>query len=144
MAQAFNKFNVFVTDLANGTHANALNADTDTLKVVLTNTAPVATNTILANITQIANGFGYTTGGEDVINAATTTTGTITVASADTVVWTATGGSIAQFRYCVLYNDTPTSPVDPLIGWWDNGSAVDLADGQSFTLDFGASLFTVS
>lgn len=140
---AFNKFNSFVTEVAAGTHAACLGADTDTLKVALTNTAPVATNTILGNITQIASGNGYTTGGEDATNAFTDATGTITVAGTD-ITWTAGPSAMAQFRYCVLYNDTPTSPVDPLIGWWDNGSAVDLANGESFTLNFGASLFTIT
>jgi hypothetical protein len=139
---AFNKYEVTVTDIAAGNHANTLNADTDVCKVALTNTAPnAATHLGLANITEITAGNGYTAGGEDAANAATTATGTITVAGTD-ITWTASGGSINQFRYCVLYNDT--SAGDDLLGWWDNGSAVDLATGESFTLNFGASMFTVS
>ncbi len=141
MAQAFNKFDVFVTDLAAGVHANALNADTDVLKVALTNTLPVATNTILANITQISGAGGYAAA--DAANVAVTATGTITLDGTD-VVFTATGAAFDTFRYAVLFNDTPTSPADPLIGWFDNGSAVDLADGQSFTVQWGANILTVS
>jgi hypothetical protein len=59
------------------------------------------------------------------------------------VVITASGGTVGPFRYVVLYNDTPTSPADPLIGWWDHGSEVTLVDEQAFTTDFGASLFTL-
>lgn len=128
---AFNKFNSFVEDLAEKVH----NLGADTLKVALTNTAPVNTNTILADITQIANGNGYTTGGTAVtISSSAQTSGTYKLVLAD-VVFTASGGSIGPFRYAVLYNDTPTSPVDPLIGWWDYGSAVTLADFDTFTVD---------
>ncbi len=130
----YNKFYCTVEDLAEKVH----NLGADTLKVVLTNTVPVNTNTILANITQIADGNGYTTGGATAtISSSAQTTGTYKLVLAD-VVWTASGGTIGPFRYAVLYNDTPTSPADPLIGWWDYGSAVTLAIGESFTVDFDA------
>lgn len=144
MAQAFNKYETFVTDMAAGTHANCLNADTDTIRVALSNTAPnAATHSVLVDANEIADANGYTSGSAptDTQNAATTATGTITVAGTDVVI-TASGGNINPFRYVVLYNSTPAG--GPLIGWWDNGSQVDLADGQSFTVDFGASMFTVS
>ena len=139
---AFNKFNRFLTDVAAGVHANALNADTDTLKVYLSNVAPVATNTIKGNIAEIAATGNYPAGGGDVQNAATTAAGVITVAGTD-YTFQASGGTIGPFQYAILYNDTPSSPVDPLIGWWDYGSAVTLQDGESFKVDFGASLFSI-
>lgn len=108
---------------------------THTLKVALTNTLPVATHTGLANITEIAAGAGYTAGG-------TATTPTVTESPAGTgkldctdVVFTSTG-AFAQFRYAVLYNDSATTPADALIGSWDYGSAIDLANGETFTVDF--------
>lgn len=140
---SFVKFRQFVEDLAAGVHDAALNADTDTLKVYLTNTAPdVDADAVKADLAEISAGNGYTAGGEDAQNAASISTGTITVAGTD-IVWTATG-AVGPFRYAVLYNDTPSSPADPLIGYWDYGSSIALADGETFTTDFGASLFTVA
>jgi len=140
----FNKFQQFVTDLAAGVHANALNASTDTLMCGLSNTAPSASaDAVWGDITEISAGNGYTAGGDDTTNVAATSTGTISVSGTDIVV-TASGGSVGAFRYVVLYNDTPSSPAKPLIGWWDYGSSITLADGESFTIAFGASIFTIS
>jgi hypothetical protein len=58
------------------------------------------------------------------------------------ITFTATG-ALGPFRYAVLYDDTPTSPLDPLIGWWDYGSSITLALNEQFVVDFGASMFTV-
>lgn len=137
---SFNKFNDFVEQLGLGVH----DLNTDTLKVMLTNTAPVATNTIKANITEITAGNGYTAGGEDVTNVFSENPAGTGEMTATDVVWTASGGSIGPFRYVVLYNDTPVSPADPLIGWWDYGSAVTLANGETFTVDFGSNVLTVA
>lgn len=127
----FNKFNSFVEDLAEKVH----NLGADTLKVALTNTAPTAANTILGNITQITAGNGYTTGGNAAsITSSSQTGGTYKLVLGD-VTFTATG-SMGPFRYAVLYNDTPTSPVDPLIGWYDYGSSITLAANETFTVDF--------
>jgi len=132
---AFNKFNQFVEDVAKGVH-NLGTGTTHVFKVALTNTAPVATNTVLANITQIASGNGYTTGGNTAtFTSGAQTSGTFKLTLADPATWTAVTGSMGPFRYAVIYNDTPTSPADPLIGWWDYGSSVTLAVGESFVVD---------
>lgn len=129
---AFNKFNQFVEDVAEKVH----NLGADTLKVLLTNTAPAATNAVKADLTEISAGNGYTAGGTAAtISSSSQTSGTYKLVLAD-VVFTASGGSIGPFRYAVLYNDTPTSPADPLIGWWDYGSALTLNAGDTFTVDF--------
>lgn len=142
MSAAFNKFQSFVTKDSAGVFANALNADTDVIKAYLSNTAPnAATMTVKADLAEIGAGNGYSAGGVDTQNAATTTTGTISVVGTDFVI-TASGGTIGPFRYVVLYDDTPTSPADPLIGWWDYGSSITLQDGETFTTDFGSSMFT--
>lgn len=136
----YNKFNDFAEQIGLAVH----NLNTHTLKVALTNTAPVATNTIFANITEIGAGNGYTAGGEDAQNTwSENPAGTGELVCVD-VVWTASGGTIGPFRYVVLYNDTPTSPVDPLLGWWDYGSNVTLNDGETFTVDFGANTLTLT
>lgn len=138
---AFNKFNIFTEDLSEKVHN--FDAAADVVKVYLSNTAPVATNAVKADIAEITAGNGYTAGGTDTQNATSRTGNTTSVTGVD-VTWTASGGSIGPFRYVILYNDTPTAPVDPLIGWWDHGSAVTLAAGESFTVDFGTSLFTIA
>lgn len=136
---AFTRFEVFSENLAEKVHD--LNADT--LKVYLSNTAPnVATHAVKADIAEISAGNGYTAGGVDTQNATSRTGGVTSVTGTDFTV-TAAGGSVGPFRYAILYNDTPTSPADPLIGYWDYGSAVTLADGESFTVDFGTSQLTV-
>jgi hypothetical protein len=129
---SFSKFNQFVEDVAKKVH----NLNSDSLKVMLTNTAPVATNAVKADITDISAGNGYTAGG----NAATftsgaQTSGTYKLVVADPATWTASGGTIGPFRYAVIYNDTPSSPLKPLIGYWDYGSSITLAIGETFTAD---------
>ena len=131
---AFNKFNQFVQDVASGVH-QMQTGTTHVFKVALTNTAPTAANTVLANITEITAGTGYTAGG---ISGGTVTgaqsAGTFKFTLGTDPVWTATG-SMGPLRYAVLYNDTPTSPLKPLIGWWDYGSSITLATGETFTVD---------
>ena len=139
---SFNKFNAFVEHVTEKVH----DLGSDTLKVALTNTAPSASNTVFADITEIGAGNGYSAGGSTATTTSSAqTSGTYKLVLGD-VVFTASGGAIADFRYVVLYNDTPTSPADPLIGWYDNGSTVSLADGESFTVDFDATngVFTLA
>lgn len=136
------KFEAFSEHLAEGVH----NLDTGTIKILLSNDAPSASaDAVKADLTsELGAGNGYTAGGEDTQNATSRTAGTTTVTAVD-VVWTATGGSIGPFRYVVAYNDTPTSPADPLIEYWDYGSSITLASGETFTADFGASgLMTIA
>jgi hypothetical protein len=130
---AFNKFNAFAAAMPNGGVALA----TDTLKVMLTNSAPIATNTQYSDISgsELANGNGYTTGGAAVTTGSSTQTGGVYkyVGSAASPTWTATG-SMGPFRYAVLYDTTPTTK--SLIGWWDFGSSVTLASTNTFTVSF--------
>jgi hypothetical protein len=130
---AYNKFNQFTKDLIDGVH----DFDAHTFKVMLTNVAPVATNTVRANITEISAGNGYTAGGLTTAITTSTASGVAKITATD-VTFTATGGSIATFRYVVIYNDTPTSPLKPLMCWIDYGSAVTLAAGESLLVDFDA------
>jgi hypothetical protein len=77
------------------------------------------------------------------VSSSSQTTGTYSLVIADKVL-TASGGSVGPFRYVVIYNDTPTSPADPPIARYDYGSDITLADGETFTIDFGANLFTLA
>jgi hypothetical protein len=132
---SFNKYNVFVEDLAEKVH----NLGADTLKVALSNTAPNAgTHASLSDITEISPGNGYTAGGNSAsVTSSSQTSGTYKLVLGDPATWSASGGSIGPFRYAVLYNDTSTG--DRLIGWWDYGTSITLADGESFTVDFNPS-----
>lgn len=128
---SFNKFYPFVEALAEKVH----DLGADTLKVMLTNSAPSSANAVKTDITEISAGNGYTAGGNTAaVSSSSQTSGTYKLVLGDPSTWTASGGSIGPFRYAVLYNDTAASK--NLIGWWDYGSSVTLADGEQFTVDF--------
>jgi hypothetical protein len=131
---AFNKFNQWPQDLATGVH----NLNTAALKVMLSNTAPVATNAVLADIAEIAAGVGYVAGGNAATFVSGVQAGGIYKLVLNDVLFTAAGGAIATFRYAVLYNSTPAAPLKPLIGWWDFGVAVNITNGNSFLVDCDA------
>jgi len=129
---SFNKFNAFVNDIASKVH----NLGADTLKIMLTNTAPVATNAVFGDLTEIAGGNGYTAGGtQATLVSSSQSSGTYTL-KLNNVTFTASGGSIATFRYAVLYNATPTTPLKPLIGWYDYGTSLTVTLGNSFQVQF--------
>lgn len=129
---SFVKFQQFVEDLAHKVH----DLSSDTLQVYLTNTTPdVAADAVKADLAEIATGNGYTGPLTCTLSASGQTGGVYKLTLNDPPVLTASGGAIAQFRYVVLFNTTPTSPADPLIGYWDYGSAVDVQDGETFTID---------
>ena len=127
----FNKFNQFVEDLAKKVH----NLNSDTLKVMLTNTAPVATNAILSDITEITAQNGYSAGGSAATFSSGAQTGGTYKLVLNDVTFTASGGSFGPFRYVVLYNSTPTSPLKPLIGYYDYGTSLTVTSGNSFVVD---------
>jgi hypothetical protein len=131
---AFNKFNQWPQDLATAVH----NLNTAALMVMLTNTAPTAANAVKADIAEIAAGFGYVAGGGAATFFSGAQTGGIYKLVLNDVLFTAVGGSIATFRYAVLYNSTPAVPLKPLIGWWDFGAAVNITNGNSFLVDCDA------
>jgi hypothetical protein len=126
---SFSKFNDYSEQKNRGVH----NWGSHTFKWALTNSAPVATNTILTDITQIAGANGYTTGGAATTAAISETSGTTTVTLTETV-FTGSGAGMATFRYAVLYNDTATSPADALVGWIDYGAGITLGVGETFTI----------
>ena len=108
------------------------NLASDDLKWVLCLTAPVVTNTVLADITQIANGNGYTTGGTSMTVTSSGSSSGLYTLMASAVTFTASGGTMATFRYAVLYNNTATN--DELIGFIDFSTGRSLATGEYVTI----------
>ena len=116
-------------------HEKKHNLGSDTIKVLLTNTAPSLSNTQKSDISgELSTANGYTAGGATVtITSSAQSSGLYTLIASD-VTWTASGGSIGPFRYAVFYNDTASN--DELIGYLDYGYSVTVASGQTFTIDF--------
>jgi len=136
----FNKFQCFVGDL--GAKVHDLQASGDTLKVYLTNNTPdAAADSVKADLAGITEENGYAAA--DIMNDWSESGGTGTLTAVD-VTWTASGGSFGSFRYVVIYNDTPTSPEDPLVGWSDYGASITCNDGETFKVDFEESLITIT
>lgn len=139
----FTKYETFVENLAN----KLIDAfgTTDTWKAVIHTDAPtVATDNSVSDLTQIGGSNGYTTGGSDISFNSTRSGGTVTATATD-VVWTASGGNLGASttgRYISIYDDTSTS--DNLLCSYDYGSTFTIASGETLTLDFGASLFTLA
>lgn len=127
----YNKFNIFTVNLVNGVH----NFTTDSIKVMLSNTLPTASNAVLTDITEITAHNGYSAGGTASTMTVSTSSGTAKVVGSN-VVFTASGGTIGPFEYVVLYDATPASPLKPLVAWWDYGSAITLNAGETFTVSF--------
>lgn len=124
---SFFKFNSFTEAVAEKVH----NLGADTLEVALTNTLPVNTNTVLANITQIT--YTFLNARTVTVSGSAQTAGVYKLSIADKTL-TSTGGSTGPFRYVVLFNQTATN--DELIGWYDYGSSITLGDGESLLLNF--------
>jgi hypothetical protein len=143
---AFTKLNGFVEHLGTGVH----NLNTGAITVALSNTAPgsestpptgAASTCILANVTQISYTNCSTRAFSGVSYSQSSGTGTL---AATDLVLTASGGTVGPFRYVYAYNDTPTSPADPLIGYWDYGSSITLNSGETFTIDLPGNILTVA
>jgi hypothetical protein len=129
----YNKFNAWAD-----TMVEAANLATDQFVIALTNSAPVATNSVLADITQIS----YTNLSSRNVSttSASQTGGTFTLVLADLVM--TASGSVGPFRYVVLFDDTVAG--DPLVGWWDYGSSITMANTETFTVDFTGAAITLS
>lgn len=142
----YNKFQPFIANLAQG----KIKLDTsgnggDTLKVYLSNEQPLVTDAQKSDIAEISAVNGYTAGGNScAVSSSSQTSGTFRLVLADPSTFVASGGSIGPFQFAILYSDTSTN--DLLIGWWDYGSAVTLASGESFLVDMdpGTGVLTIA
>jgi len=134
---SFNKFNAFVADIGLKVH----NLNSDDLWVGLSNTAPTASNAVWTDITDISAGNGYSAGGASTSTRSySQTSGTATLAAGN-VVFTATG-AVGPLRYAVIYNHTAASK--NLIGWWDYGSSISLANTDTFTVNLSSNVLTIA
>lgn len=132
----YNKFQDYAEQVKKAVH----NWSTHTFRVYFSNTAPdAAADAVRGDLpTELANGNGYATNGPALDTVTLSESGgTSKVTIADEVV-TASGGSVGPFRYLSFYNDTPSSPADPVVCYYDYGSSLTLADTETFTLDFDA------
>jgi len=137
----FNKFEVLSEHLAEGVHQ--LQAAGHTLECYLSNTVPSAAgDSVKADLAEITNQNGYAAPADTQND--TSRAGAVTSVVGTDIVLTSTGAGFGPFQYVVLQNTTPTSPLDPLIGWWNYGSAITPAGGETFTINFGTSMFTVT
>lgn len=127
---SYNKIEIFVEDLAEAIH----DLDTDQLTVALTTNAeaPVTTDNVLGDITEIS--YTNLSARDITLTSSVHTTGTYKIILADLVL--TASGAVATFRHVLIYNDGTTGKVNPLIAWYDHGSDVTLANGETFTIDF--------
>jgi hypothetical protein len=138
---AYSKYDIFVQHLCDKVHD--FFGTNDTINVILCSDAPVvATDATAADRTQVANGGGYLTDGGDTQNDSTRTGGTVTETAVD-FLWTASTG-FGPFRYVDRINMTATLVTKPLVNYWDYGSSISLLAGETFLVDFGASVSTLT
>lgn len=129
---AYQKFNSFTAAMLRGVH----NFDAHTFKAMLSNVAPVSTNAVKSDLTEIAAGNGYAAGGVTVSTSVQSSGGTSRVIATDATI-TAAGGSIPTSRFVIVYNDTAANK--PLVGFIDRGSSTTIEAGQTMTIDFNDS-----
>lgn len=137
---SYNKFEAFVGFLG----LLQFNLNSDTIRAYLTNAAPSASaDSYKTDLQEITGENGYDA--IDIENTYSEASGTGTLGATDKT-WTASGGAFGPFQYVVIFFDYgASSPAsEPLIAWWNYGSAISINNGESFTLDFGSSVFTLS
>lgn len=130
----FNKFNSWAEYMV-----EAANLGSDSFVIALTNSAPIASNAVLADITQIS----YTNLSSRALTTASSsqTGGTYTLVLNDLTL--TASGAVATFEYVVLYDDTVAG--DPLVGWWQYpGGPVTMAASETFLIDLSASVLSLT
>ena len=123
------KFQPFVENLAE----KVFNLGSDTLTIALTDTLPTNTFSTLSQITEIS--YANLSARAITTTSSAQTSGTYKLVLADLVL--TASGTVAQFRYIILYDDTAAS--DQLIAYWDYGSEINMLNTDTLTLDFDAS-----
>ena len=132
---AYNKYNSGAEALVEG-----INAGTDTWRVILSDTAPAATDVTQADAAELTTAGGYTVNGNTcAITSSSQAAGVYSLVLANPAAWTGSGGGFTA-RYAILWDQTQ----DKLIAWWDYGSSQAVAAGETFQFNFGATAFTVT
>ena len=123
--------------------------DSDTFIVALSNTAPGAEgsnpttdgNGVLANVTAVS--YVDCSSRTLVLASSSQTAGVYTLDFNDLVL--TSSGTVGPFRYVYIYDDTPAAPADPLVCYFDYGSSITLANGETLTIELAAAgLFTIT
>jgi hypothetical protein len=126
----FTFYDCVAEDVGRGVH----NWNADTLKIALSDTAPViATHAVLADADEISAGFGYSAGGPTVVDTAFSQVDGVATLIGDDLTITAVGGAIGPFQYAVIYNATPAGGA--LIGYWDYGESITIEEGDALDID---------
>tara|TARA_R100001460_G_scaffold39764_1_gene74687 strand:+ start:11783 stop:12220 length:438 start_codon:yes stop_codon:yes gene_type:complete len=135
----FNKINDFVKNAVHN-----MDLESDQIAIALSNTSPSSEssdpsadgNGILGNVTQVS--YSNLSSRNVTTSSSAQASGTYKLVLADLTL-TSSGGSTGPFRYVYIFDDTVSTPADPLIGYYDYGSSLTLNDGDSLTVDFSAS-----
>ena len=135
---SFTKVNDFVKNAVHN-----MDLESDQIAVALTNTAPGSEssnptadgNGIVGNLTQIS--YSNCSSRNITTTSSTQSSGTYKLVLADLTL--TASGTVGPFRYIYLFDDTVSSPADPIIGLYDYGASVTLNNGDTFTLDFSPS-----
>lgn len=140
---SYTKLNGFVELLAE----KSFNLGSDQLVVALSNTAPGSEGTPptgatsackLSNVTQIS--YTNCSSRNITTTSSSQTSGTYTLVLTDLVL--TASGAVGPFRYIYLYDDTATN--DELLGYYDYGSSISLATGDTLTIDFSSYTIQIS
>ena len=133
----FNKLNGFVEHLAEKVH----NLGADQLVIALSDTAPstqttrpdvLTINCVLSNVTQIS--YTHCSSRNLTTTSSAQSSGTYTLILGDLTL--TASGTVGPFRYVYIFNSSATLATNPLIGYYDYGSSITLASGETFTIDF--------
>ncbi len=135
---SFNKVNDFVVNAVHN-----MDLESDQLAVALTNTAPGSEssnptadgNGIVGNLTQIS--YSNVSSRNLTTSSSSQSSGVYKLVVADLTL--TASGTVGPFRYIYIFDDTVTSPADPIIGYYDYGTSLTLNNGDTFTLDFSPS-----
>jgi len=131
----YNKFQPWVEYLTED-----VNCGSDQFVVALTNTLPLNTYATLNQISEIS--YTNLSSRNLTTTSSSQTSGTFSLKLSNLTL--TASGAVGPFQYVVIYDDTVTG--DPLVAWFDYGSAITMANADTFTLTFDGTngLFTVA